>query len=114
MRLSEFGSRVVHIDLTASSVEMRPAPEDWLRKYVGGRGLGVRYVLENGPDVDPLSPENILCFMNGPLSGSEAGRTAWFRSRSCASSRSSRTPTRRVGGRRKAIPKIAQLAGGEN
>jgi aldehyde:ferredoxin oxidoreductase len=51
---------------------MRPAPEDWLRKYIGGRGLGVRYVLENGPDVDPLSPENILCFMNGPLSGSEA------------------------------------------
>jgi aldehyde:ferredoxin oxidoreductase len=63
---------MAHIDLTAKSVEMRPAPEDWLRKYVGGRGLGVRYVLENGPDVDPLSPENLLCFMNGPLSGSEA------------------------------------------
>ena len=71
MKLSEFGSRMVHIDLTAGSVEMRPAPEDWLRKYIGGRGLGVRYVLENGPDVDPLSPENILCFVNGPLSGSE-------------------------------------------
>jgi len=71
MKLSEFGSRMAHIDLSAGSVEMRPAPEDWLRKYVGGRGLGVRYVLENGPDVDPLSPENILCFVNGPLSGSE-------------------------------------------
>ena len=72
MRLNEYGSRMAHIDLSAGSVEMRPAPEDWLRKYIGGRGLGVRYVLENGPDVDPLSPENILCFMNGPLSGSEA------------------------------------------
>jgi aldehyde:ferredoxin oxidoreductase len=72
MRLDEFGSRMAHIDLSAGSVEMRPAPEDWLRKYIGGRGLGVRYVLENGPEVDPLSPENILCFMNGPLSGSEA------------------------------------------
>jgi aldehyde:ferredoxin oxidoreductase len=71
MKLSEFGSRMAHIDLSAGSVEMRPAPEDWLRKYIGGRGLGVRYVLENGPDVEPLSPENILCFMNGPLSGSE-------------------------------------------
>ncbi len=71
MRLDEFGSRMAHIDLSAGSVEMRPAPEDWLRKYVGARGLGVRYVLENGPDVDPLSPENILCFVNGPLSGSE-------------------------------------------
>jgi len=29
-------------------------------------------VLENGPQVDPLSPDNLLCFFNGPLSGSEA------------------------------------------
>ena len=71
MRLNEFGNRMAHIDLSAGSVEMRPAPEDWLRKYIGGRGLGVRYVLENGPDIDPLSPENLLCFLNGPLSGSE-------------------------------------------
>jgi len=71
MKLSEFGKRVAHVDLTAGRVEMRPSPEDWVRKYIGGRGLGVRYVLENGPDVDPLSPENILCFLNGPLSGSE-------------------------------------------
>ena len=66
-----FGRDIAHIDLTHGTVEKRPAPEEWVRKYVGGRGLGVRYVLENGVDVDPLSPENILCFMNGPLSGSE-------------------------------------------
>jgi aldehyde:ferredoxin oxidoreductase len=71
MKLSAFGSGIAHVDLTAKSVEKRPIPEDWGRKYIGGRGLGVRYVLENGPDVDPLSPQNILCFMNGPLSGSE-------------------------------------------
>jgi aldehyde:ferredoxin oxidoreductase len=72
MKLSEFGRRVAHVDLTAGRVEMRPSPEDWVRKYIGGRGLGVRYLLENGPEVDPLSPANILCFLNGPLSGSEA------------------------------------------
>jgi aldehyde:ferredoxin oxidoreductase len=71
MKLSEFGKRVAHVDLSAGRVEVRPSPEDWVRKYIGGRGLGVRYVLENGPDVDPLSPANILCFLNGPLSGSE-------------------------------------------
>ena len=71
MELASFGQRIAHIDLGAGSVEMRPAPEEWVRRYIGGRGLGVRYVLENGPDVDPLSPENILCFINGPLSGSE-------------------------------------------
>ncbi|MCG8589561.1 MAG: aldehyde ferredoxin oxidoreductase family protein [Proteobacteria bacterium] len=66
-----FGRDIAHIDLTRGQVEMRPAPAEWVRKYIGGRGLGVRYVFENGVDVDPLSPENILCFMNGPLSGSE-------------------------------------------
>jgi aldehyde:ferredoxin oxidoreductase len=71
MKLSEYGSRVAHVDLGAGSVRLRPMPEDWVRKYVGARGVGVRYVLENGPEVDPLSPENILCFVNGPLSGSE-------------------------------------------
>ena len=72
MQLNEFGQAMAHIDLSDGSVELRPAPEEWVRKFVGGRGLGVRYLLENGADVDPLSPENLLCFMNGPLSGSEA------------------------------------------
>jgi aldehyde:ferredoxin oxidoreductase len=71
MRLDEFGTHIAHIDLSRRSVEMRAAPGEWIRKYVGGRGLGVRYVFERGPRIDPLSPENLLCFMNGPLSGSE-------------------------------------------
>jgi aldehyde:ferredoxin oxidoreductase len=71
MKPSTYGQTIAHIDLAQRSWELRPAPEDWVRKYVGARGLGVRYVLENGVDVDPLSPENLLCFLNGPLSGSE-------------------------------------------
>ena len=66
-----FGRDIAHINLSAGTVENRPAPPEWVEKYIGARGLGVRYVLENGPNVEPLSPENILCFMNGPLSGSE-------------------------------------------
>jgi aldehyde:ferredoxin oxidoreductase len=72
LRLSNFGQDIAHVDLASGQVEMRPAPEDWTRKYIGARGLGVRYVLEAGPDVDPLGPDNLLCFMNGPLTGSEA------------------------------------------
>jgi aldehyde:ferredoxin oxidoreductase len=72
MDLRRFGQVMAHVDLSAGSVEKRPAPAAWVRKYIGGRGLGVRYVFENGPEVDALSPENVLCFVNGPLSGSEA------------------------------------------
>ena len=72
MELRTFGQAIAHVDLASGSSEMRPAPADWVRKYIGARGLGVRYVLENGPEVDPLSPANLLCFINGPLTGSEA------------------------------------------
>ena len=72
MKLNEYGSRIAHIDLGGGRVEVRPIPKGWTEKYIGGRGIGVRYLLENGPEVEPLSPENILCFMTGPLTGSEA------------------------------------------
>jgi len=72
MNLSDFGQHVAHIDLSRHEWEMRPAPEDWVQNFIGARGLGVRYLLENGAEVDALSPDNLLCFMNGPLTGSEA------------------------------------------
>ncbi len=67
-----FANRVAHVDLSAGKVEFKPIPEEWAIKYLGGRGLGDKYVFENGAKVDPLSPENLLVFMNGPLTGSEA------------------------------------------
>jgi len=72
MALGGYANRIAHIDLTKGEVDYQPIPKEWARKYIGGRGLGVRYVFENGPQVDPLSPENILCFMNGPLTGTDA------------------------------------------
>ncbi len=70
--LGGFANRLAHIDLSQGKVEYKEVPDQWARLYIGARGLGVRFVLENGPQVDPLSPDNILCFMNGPLTGSEA------------------------------------------
>jgi aldehyde:ferredoxin oxidoreductase len=70
--LGGYANKLAHVDLTHQKVEFKPIPEDWARQYIGGRGLGVKFVYENGPQVDPLSPDNLLCFMNGPLTGSEA------------------------------------------
>jgi len=72
MALGGYSGRVGHIDLTAGNVTYAPIPEEWARKYIGARGLGVRYALEAGPTVDALGPQNVLCFMNGPLTGTEA------------------------------------------
>jgi len=72
MQLGGYANKIAHVDLTKGEVEFKPIPEDYKLKYIGGRGLGVKFVFENGPTVDPLSPDNILCFVNGPLTGSEA------------------------------------------
>lgn len=72
MKLGGYANNLAHIDLTKKKVEYKKIPEEWALKYIGARGLGVRYLLENGPEVEPLSPDNILCFMNGPLTGTAA------------------------------------------
>ena len=72
MTLGGYADKVAHVDLTGGKVTYQPIPEDWKIKYVGARGIGVRYVFENGPEVEPFSPDNLLCFMNGPLTGTEA------------------------------------------
>jgi aldehyde:ferredoxin oxidoreductase len=72
MTLGGYSDKVAWVDLTAGKVEFKPIPDDIKRKYIGGRGAGVKFVFDNGPKVDPLSPDNLLCFMNGPLTGSEA------------------------------------------
>jgi aldehyde:ferredoxin oxidoreductase len=65
--------------LTTGQTEFKPIDEEDARKYIGSRGLGAKYVFDNGPQVDPLSPENILCLMTGPLTGTDvnlSGRIA--------------------------------------
>jgi aldehyde:ferredoxin oxidoreductase len=79
MTLGGYANQIAKVDLTRGKVEYEKPREDDLRKYIGGRGLGVKYVFDNGPKVEAFSDENILCFMVGPLVGSEvtmSGRMA--------------------------------------
>ncbi|MDJ1431280.1 aldehyde ferredoxin oxidoreductase family protein [Halostagnicola sp. A-GB9-2] len=74
-----FHDNVARIDLGEESVDYESIDDEDAKKYIGARGLGVKYVFEQGPDVDPLGPENLLAFMNGPLSGTQvtmSGRIA--------------------------------------
>jgi len=61
--------RVAWVDLSTGEIDYKGIDKIDALKYVGGRGLGVKYVFDNGPEVEPLSPENILCVMTGPLTG---------------------------------------------
>ncbi|MBM4760779.1 aldehyde ferredoxin oxidoreductase family protein [Bacillus sp. B15-48] len=72
MNLGGFMNKEVVVDLTSGSVDYRELNEVLARKYIGARGLGVKYLLDNGPEVEPFSEENILCFMTGPVTGSRS------------------------------------------
>ncbi len=62
--------RLLRVDLSAGSVESTPIPDEWRRRYVGGKGLGARYLYDElDAGVDPLGEENAILFMLGPLSG---------------------------------------------
>ena len=72
MNLGGFMDNEVVVDLSSGSIDYRSINEEDAKKYIGGRGLGVKYVLDNGPKVEPLSEENILCIMTGPVTGSRS------------------------------------------
>ncbi|WP_224448815.1 aldehyde ferredoxin oxidoreductase family protein [Haloprofundus salilacus] len=77
--LGGFQDHVGRVDLTSGEVAYEGIDEEDARKYIGARGLGVKYVFDAGPDVDPDGPENRLAFMNGPLTGTQtvmSGRIA--------------------------------------
>jgi aldehyde:ferredoxin oxidoreductase len=61
---------ILAVDLTSGTVEREQVPEQWLRRYLGGKGLGARYLYDRlDPDTGPLDPGNLLAFLLGPLSG---------------------------------------------
>ena len=77
--LGGFNDRVARVDLSEGDVGYESVDQEDAEKYIGGRGLGVKYVFDQGPDVDPTGPENLLAFMNGPLTGTQvtmSGRIA--------------------------------------
>jgi aldehyde:ferredoxin oxidoreductase len=54
-------------DATTSSYEI---PQGWERAYLGGASLAARLLFDDlTPELDPLSPEAPLLFLNGPMSG---------------------------------------------
>ncbi|ELY58951.1 aldehyde ferredoxin oxidoreductase family protein [Natronolimnohabitans innermongolicus] len=77
--LGGFQDRIARVDLSEGTVDYESIDEEDAKKYIGARGLGVKYVFEQGVDVDPVGPDNLLAFMNGPLSGTQttmSGRIA--------------------------------------
>ncbi len=61
---------ILKIDLTDGTAIPMPIPEEWERTFLGGASLAARLLYEHlRPELDPLSAQAPLLFLNGPLSG---------------------------------------------
>lgn len=65
-----YAGSVLHVDLTEGTTTAMSLRQDWLHEYWGGWGLAARYFQEYSvPGTDPLSPDNPVIIMTGPLCG---------------------------------------------
>ncbi len=69
--ISGYRGKILRINLTEREVKTEPLDEENARKFVGGSGLGAYYYYKfiEQKVVEALSPENILIFFTGPLTG---------------------------------------------
>ncbi len=71
--MSGLFGKILRVDLSRSVVAEEAIPKDWVRPFMGGRGLAMRYLVEEiERGVDPLGPDNLLIFMTGPLTGTSS------------------------------------------
>jgi len=66
-------NRILDVDLTTKEVGEFEVTEEDRRMYLGGKGLGLKYLYDRiPPGTDPLGEGNILAFMMGVLLGTGA------------------------------------------
>ena len=62
--------KLLEVDLTSGKISVQNVDESVYQNYVGGIGLGAYLLYKNlRPKTDPLSPDNLLCILPGPLNG---------------------------------------------
>jgi aldehyde:ferredoxin oxidoreductase len=67
---------ILRVDFTTGSVLRQPLDPSFARRFLGGRGFNSRILWETvPPGCDPFSPENVLCYAPGMLSGTPLALT---------------------------------------
>ncbi len=68
--MASYKGKILEVNLANGSIAHSTLEQDILRRFIGGSGLAAKLFLDRvSPDVDPLSGENILFIMTGPLAG---------------------------------------------
>lgn len=71
--------QILRVNLTDGSCKIEPLNMEWANDYLGQRGLGSKYLLEEmDPSADALSPENKVIFATGPVTGTLASTSGRY------------------------------------
>ena len=74
-----WNKRLLRIDLSNKKITKEDLNPKVAKDYIGGRGLGIYYMLkEMKPKTDPFSEDNLLIMAVGPLTGSNAATGARY------------------------------------
>jgi aldehyde:ferredoxin oxidoreductase len=65
-----WAGKILRIDLTKEKIVETSLTKELAYNFLGGRGFNIKTLWDEiRPGIDPLSPENVLCFGVGPLVG---------------------------------------------
>ncbi len=77
--MGTFEGKLLDVNLTDGTTKTTVVGKDLCRKFIGGSGLAAKLMFDRvPPDVDPLSPENPLFIVSGPVSGTSLPGGARF------------------------------------
>jgi aldehyde:ferredoxin oxidoreductase len=65
-----YAGSILSVDLNDRSHSIAGLPDQLVKDYLGGKGFGAKILInELAPRCDPLSPDNIIVFASGPMTG---------------------------------------------
>ena len=68
-----YAGRVLEVDLSSGRIETMALDPEVAERFIGGKGFGIHTLYHRLPvGCDPLSPDNIMVFAAGPLTGTAA------------------------------------------
>ena len=71
--------QILRVNLTKGTCETEPLNMEWAEQFMGERGLGTKYLIENmDPKADAMGPDNVLIFATGPLTGTMASTSGRY------------------------------------
>ncbi|OYD16832.1 hypothetical protein CH333_02510 [candidate division WOR-3 bacterium JGI_Cruoil_03_44_89] len=77
--LGGYMGKILEVDLTSGKTEATPIDPKLARKFIGAKGYGAKILMDRvAPGTPPLSPDNLLIVMTGPLTGTLAPSSGRF------------------------------------